>query len=89
MCGEGIGTRSKNKSLTGNSPGPKRLLSSSLNGEESSQRSWAAAGSGRTALSLAAAIMLGSRSPGSAHGWSPAKGIVIFLGVGSVWLRKS
>lgn len=69
MCGEGIGTRSKNKSLAGNSLGPKRLLSSSLNGEESNQRCWAAAGLGRTALSTAAALVLGTWSLGSAPGW--------------------
>lgn len=40
MCGEGIGTRSKNKSLPGNSLGPEQLLSSSLNGEESDVRCW-------------------------------------------------
>lgn len=49
MCGEGIGIHSKNKSLPGNSLGPEQLLSSSLNGEESKQRSWAAAGRERSA----------------------------------------
>lgn len=73
MCGEGIGTHSKNKSLTGNLLGPKQLLSSSLNGEESNQRCWVAAGLGRTALSMAAALVLGAWSLGSAPGWFPAK----------------